>query len=66
MNKYSRLISQLLALGLTLVAAQAQAAIDVSTVVTTIGEGTAACIAIGTAMLAVWAIAKVYKLVRSM
>ncbi|MCB4812438.1 major capsid protein [Methylovorus menthalis] len=63
-NLYSRKVAAYLAVGMTLAAAQAQAAIDVSAVTEKIGEGEVAVAAIGGAILVVWAIKKVYSMVR--
>lgn len=71
MNKFSKIAafakqkSYQLAVGLTGlgVAGSASAAIDVSAVVATLGEGVAAVAAIGGAVLTVWAIRKVYSLI---
>jgi len=63
-NLYSRKVAAYLAVGMTLAAAQAQAAIDVSAVTEKIAEGEVAVAAIGGAILVVWAIKKVYSMVR--
>lgn len=71
MNKFQKIAtfakqkSYQLAFGVTAltVAGSASAAIDVSAVVTTLGEGVAAVGAIGGAVLTVWAIRKVYSLI---
>ncbi|ACT52155.1 major capsid protein [Methylovorus glucosotrophus] len=63
-NLYSRKVAAYLAVGMTLAAAQAQAAIDVSAVTEKLGEGETAVAAIGGAILVVWAIKKVYSMIR--
>jgi len=63
-NLFSRKVAAYLAAGLTLAAAQAQAAIDVSAVTTKLSEGEAAVELIGGAILVVWAIKKVYSMIK--
>ena len=63
-NLYSRKVAAYLAVGMTLAAAQAQAAIDVSAVTEKLSEGETAVAAIGGAILVVWAIKKVYSMIK--
>lgn len=60
---YAKRVAQGLAVGLSLAAAQAQAAIDTAAVTAKLSEGEAAVAAIGAAILVVWAIKKVYSLI---
>jgi hypothetical protein len=60
---YAKRVAAGLAAGLSLMAAQAQAAIDVSAVTGKLSEGEAAVAAIGGSILVVWAIRKVYSLI---
>lgn len=65
MNKINKAFNtrSLAGLGLLATATASQAAVDVSGVVSTIGEGEAAVGLIGVAILTVWAIKKVYSLI---
>lgn len=63
-KSYARRVAQYVAAGLTLVAAQAQAAIDMTAVTAKLAEGETAVAAIGAAVLTVWAIRKVYSMIR--
>ena len=54
-----------LATTVLLASTASQAAIDVSGITTKLGEGEAAVAAIGAAILVVWAISKVYKMIKS-
>lgn len=62
-KNYARKVAGYLAVGMTLAAAQAQAAIDVTGVTDKLSEGETAVAAIGGAILIVWAIKKVYSLI---
>ena len=62
MNKFQKVV---LVLTLGLAATASQAAIDVSGITSKLGEGEAAVAAIGAAILVVWAISKVYKMIKS-
>lgn len=64
MSKYAKRVAELLAAGMTLVAAQAQAAVDVSGVVTEISGSAAPIALIGGATLLVLVGIKVYHWVR--
>lgn len=65
MNKIKKAFKtrSLVGLGLLATATASQAAVDVTAVVSTIGEGAAAVGLIGVAVLTVWAIKKVYSLI---